>query len=50
MALAAEIASVPEHIRGYGHVKDAHLHDGEGARGGIVGEVEERLPRFAAAA
>jgi indolepyruvate ferredoxin oxidoreductase len=25
VALAAEIASVPEHIRGYGHVKDAHL-------------------------
>ncbi|KAA2284070.1 indolepyruvate ferredoxin oxidoreductase family protein [Arenimonas fontis] len=23
--LAAEIASVPEHIRGYGHVKEAHL-------------------------
>jgi indolepyruvate ferredoxin oxidoreductase len=25
-ALAAEIASIPEHIRGYGHVKHAHLH------------------------
>ena len=24
--LAAEIASIPEHIRGYGHVKHAHLH------------------------
>ena len=24
--LAAEIASVPEHIRGYGHVKEAHFH------------------------
>jgi recombination protein RecA len=23
-ALAAEIASIPEHIRGYGHVKDEH--------------------------
>ena len=23
--LAAEIASIPEHIRGYGHVKHAHL-------------------------
>ena len=23
--LAAQIASVPEHIRGYGHVKEAHL-------------------------
>ena len=26
VALAVEIASVPEHIRGYGHVKEAHLH------------------------
>ncbi len=26
VALAAEIASIPEHIRGYGHVKEAHLH------------------------
>ena len=25
VALATEIASVPEHIRGYGHVKEAHL-------------------------
>ncbi|MFZ5635334.1 MAG: indolepyruvate ferredoxin oxidoreductase family protein [Pseudomonadota bacterium] len=25
-ALAAEIAAIPEHIRGYGHVKEAHLH------------------------
>ena len=25
VALAAEIAAIPEHIRGYGHVKEAHL-------------------------
>jgi indolepyruvate ferredoxin oxidoreductase len=25
VGLAAEIASIPEHIRGYGHVKDTHL-------------------------
>ena len=25
-ALAVEIATVPEHIRGYGHVKEEHLH------------------------
>jgi indolepyruvate ferredoxin oxidoreductase len=24
-ALAVEIATIPEHIRGYGHIKDAHL-------------------------
>ncbi|RFF45486.1 indolepyruvate ferredoxin oxidoreductase family protein [Xanthomonas campestris] len=27
VGLAAQIASIPEHIRGYGHVKDAHLHE-----------------------
>ncbi|MGN6153093.1 MAG: indolepyruvate ferredoxin oxidoreductase family protein [Lysobacteraceae bacterium] len=26
VALATEIASIPEHIRGFGHVKEAHLH------------------------
>ncbi|KRG72100.1 indolepyruvate ferredoxin oxidoreductase family protein [Pseudoxanthomonas dokdonensis] len=26
LGLAVEIASIPEHIRGYGHVKEAHLH------------------------
>lgn len=26
-ALAVDIASVPEHIRGYGHIKDRHLAD-----------------------
>ncbi|NLW97379.1 MAG: hypothetical protein GXY30_10875, partial [Xanthomonadaceae bacterium] len=25
VGLAAEIASIPEQIRGYGHVKEAHL-------------------------
>ena len=24
-ALAVEIATIPEHIRGYGHIKDTHL-------------------------
>ncbi|MCW0454435.1 indolepyruvate ferredoxin oxidoreductase family protein [Xanthomonas sacchari] len=27
LALAVQIASIPEHIRGYGHVKEAHLHE-----------------------
>ena len=26
VGLAADIASIPERIRGYGHVKEAHLH------------------------
>ena len=25
LAVAVQIAAVPEHIRGYGHVKEAHL-------------------------
>ena len=27
VGLAARIASVPEHVRGYGHVKEAHLRE-----------------------
>ncbi len=27
VGLAAQIAAIPEHIRGYGHVKDAHLEE-----------------------
>jgi len=27
LPLAVEIASIPEHIRGYGHVKEKHLHE-----------------------
>ncbi|WP_305806018.1 indolepyruvate ferredoxin oxidoreductase family protein [Stenotrophomonas sp. YIM B06876] len=27
LSLAVDIASSPEHIRGYGHVKEAHLHE-----------------------
>jgi len=30
--LAAQIASVPEHIRGYGHVKEAHLEKARARR------------------
>jgi len=33
VALAVEIAAIPGHIRGYGHVKEAHWHGGaQGAR------------------
>ncbi|MGS1077353.1 indolepyruvate ferredoxin oxidoreductase family protein [Pseudoxanthomonas beigongshangi] len=27
LGLAVDIASIPEHIRGYGHVKERHLHE-----------------------
>jgi indolepyruvate ferredoxin oxidoreductase len=36
VALAAEIASVPEQIRGYGHVKEAHLHKAQAKRAELV--------------
>ncbi|MGO4550877.1 indolepyruvate ferredoxin oxidoreductase family protein [Lysobacter sp. 2RAF19] len=36
VALATEIASVPEHIRGYGHVKEAHLHDAKAREAGLL--------------
>jgi indolepyruvate ferredoxin oxidoreductase len=32
LALAVDIASVPEHIRGYGHVKHAHLEKAQARR------------------
>ena len=38
-ATAVDLASVPEHIRGYGHVKEAHVQDGEDARGGAARRV-----------
>ena len=31
-ALAVELASIPEHIRGYGHVKERHLKDAKDAK------------------
>jgi indolepyruvate ferredoxin oxidoreductase len=35
-ALAAEIASIPEHIRGYGHVKEAHVHKAKAREAELV--------------
>jgi indolepyruvate ferredoxin oxidoreductase len=36
-ALAAQIASIPEVIRGYGHVKDAHLHQARAREAELLG-------------
>ena len=36
MFVAVEIASVPEHIRGYGHVKDRHLAAAEARRAELL--------------
>ncbi|MGO4259563.1 indolepyruvate ferredoxin oxidoreductase family protein [Lysobacter sp. TAB13] len=36
--LAAEIASIPEHIRGYGHVKEDHLHKAKAREAELIKE------------
>ena len=42
-ALAADIASIPEHIRGYGHVKDAHLHKAKARQAELLKEWDNPL-------
>ncbi len=41
--LAAEIASIPEHIRGYGHVKEAHLHKARARQAELLREWDNPL-------
>jgi len=36
--LAVELARVPEHIRGFGHVKDRHLKDAKARETVLLGE------------
>jgi len=47
--LAVSLASIPEHIRGYGHVKDRHLKDAK-AREAALLERFRGAPAVAAAA
>ena len=42
VSLAAEIASIPEHIRGYGHVKEAHLHAAKAREAELLGAWTDR--------
>ena len=42
---AVDLASVPEHIRGYGHVKERASQDGEGARSGVARAVPLAVAR-----
>ncbi|WP_407353558.1 indolepyruvate ferredoxin oxidoreductase family protein [Luteimonas sp. R10] len=42
-ALAAEIAGIPEHIRGYGHVKEAHLHAAKAREAELLKEWDNPL-------
>ncbi|RZA17758.1 MAG: indolepyruvate ferredoxin oxidoreductase family protein, partial [Lysobacteraceae bacterium] len=41
--LAAEIASIPEQIRGYGHVKEAHLHRAKAREAELLAEWKNPL-------
>ena len=43
VALAAEIASIPEHIRGYGHVKEEHLHRAKAREAELLKEWDNPL-------
>ena len=38
LALAVEIASIPEHIRGYGHVKEAHLEQAKAREASLLAQ------------
>lgn len=38
VGLAAQIASIPEHIRGYGYVKDAHLHEAKAREAALLAQ------------
>ncbi len=50
VGLAAEIARVPEHIRGYGHVKEAHLHQAKAREVELLAQWQApaQAPRHAA--
>nr|WVL58612.1 DUF6537 domain-containing protein [Xanthomonas nasturtii] len=43
VGLAAQIASIPEHIRGYGHVKHAHLQEAKAREAALL--VQWRNPK-----
>jgi indolepyruvate ferredoxin oxidoreductase len=48
-ALAAEIASLPEQIRGFGHVKEAHLAKAKAKREQLLASGRNPAPALAAA-
>ncbi|MBM3517468.1 MAG: indolepyruvate ferredoxin oxidoreductase family protein [Alphaproteobacteria bacterium] len=48
-ALAVEIAGIPEHIRGYGHVKERHLAAAERRAAELMAAFREPAPRASAA-
>jgi indolepyruvate ferredoxin oxidoreductase len=48
-AIAVELASIPEHIRGYGHVKDRHLKAAKTKEAALVASFRAAAPGAAAA-
>jgi indolepyruvate ferredoxin oxidoreductase len=48
-AIAVELASIPEHIRGYGHVKDRHLKVAKAKEAELVASFRAAAPGAAAA-
>jgi indolepyruvate ferredoxin oxidoreductase len=42
IALAVRIASIPEQIRGYGHIKDKHLHDAKAREAQLLAQWRNR--------
>ena len=49
LALAVEIASVPEHIRGFGHVKEQHLAEARKQQDKLIGAWRHPVAETAAA-
>jgi indolepyruvate ferredoxin oxidoreductase len=49
VVLASEIAGIPEHIRGYGHVKDAHLANAKIREADLLASWRQQQPDAAAA-
>jgi len=48
--LAVSLASVPEHIRGYGHVKERHLKDAKARETALLARLRDGPPQAAATA
>jgi indolepyruvate ferredoxin oxidoreductase len=48
-ALAVELAEIPEHIRGYGHVKDEHVKRAKAGEAELLAAFRNPAPRASAA-
>ena len=48
LSLTTDIASLPEHIRGYGHVKETHMRDVELRRVSLMAARKNPIKAYAA--